>query len=183
MNPAPYSAVLAPLPRPEDWQAHLPDELNLNDPPLGAFDLFAAHLAGQSALPYAFVNWFGLVPQQMLFVGLANPPSASGLPQATRTMPELTHGYCPDVYETGRTLILNDTLAYARFASNPVIDEFGVRTYQGAQLRDPRTGKRWGTICATGPNPRARDVGRPAKQLMEHLRDLLVEAVVERSRP
>ncbi|NBM14926.1 GAF domain-containing protein [Streptomyces sp. GC420] len=163
-----------------DWASRLPDVIDLANPPVGAFDAFAELLSEESGLPWAMVNWFGVVPEQQLFVGLSNP-AGTDMPQADRTMPELTHGWCPDVYTNRRTLILNDTLAYANFATNPVIDEFGIRTYQGSPLIDHRTGQVWGTICAIGQNPRPRDVGRPARVLMEHYRDLLMTAVYERT--
>ncbi|WP_432156176.1 GAF domain-containing protein [Streptomyces sp. bgisy153] len=168
-------------PTPGDWESLLPDVIDLANPPVGAFDAFAALLGGESGLPYAMVNWFGVVPDQQLFVGLYNPVGTD-LPQADRTMPELTHGWCPDVVKNRRTLILNDTLAYAQFATNPVIDEFGIRTYQGSPLIDPRTDQVWGTICGIGPTPRSRSVGRPSRAFMEHHRDLLVKAVQERTR-
>lgn len=168
-------------PAPGDWESGLPDVFDLDNPPVGAFDAFADLLAGESGLPYAMVNWFGIVPGQQLFVGLSNPVGTD-LPQADRTMPELTHGWCPDVYQNRRTLILNDTLAYPQFASNPVIDEFGIRTYQGSPVIDDRTDKVWATICAIGPNPRDRSVGRPSRAFMEHHRDLLMKAIKERTR-
>lgn len=165
-----------------DWESSLPDVIDLANPPVGAFDAFADLLAGESNLPWAMVNWFGIVPGQQLFVGLSNPVGTD-LPQADRTMPELTHGWCPDVVENRRTLILNDTLAYPQFATNPVIDEFGIRTYQGSPLIDRRTDRVWGTICVIGHNPRARSVGRPSRAFMEHHRDLLLNAVYERTPP
>ncbi|MER6684582.1 GAF domain-containing protein [Streptomyces olivaceoviridis] len=178
------NGVSSPEPTPTagqqgDWESLLPDVIDPANPPVGAFDGFAVLLAGESELPWAMVNWFGAVRGQQLFVGLANPADPD-LPQADRTMPELTHGYCPDVYNNRRTLILNDTLGYNQFATNPVIDEFGIRTYQGSPLIDERTGHVWGTICAIGQNPRPRTVGRPAKLLMEHLRDLLMKPLYER---
>ncbi|MFD4480419.1 GAF domain-containing protein [Streptomyces sp. NPDC058471] len=165
-----------------DWESHLPDAIDLSNPPVSSFDAFADLLSDESGLPWAMVNWFGIRPGQQLFVGLSNPVGTD-LPQADRTMPELTHGWCPDVVENRRTLILHDTLAYAEFATNPVIDEFGIRTYQGTPLIDPRTDRVWGTICAIGQNVRDRSVGRPSRMFMEHHSGLLVKAVCERSHP
>ncbi|MFE6946005.1 GAF domain-containing protein [Streptomyces chartreusis] len=180
-----HGTNLNPLPVPgdaTDWEARLPDVIDLANPPVGAFDAFADLLTGESGLPWAMVNWFGVVPGQQLFVGLSNPVGTD-LPQAERTMPELTHGWCPDVFENRRTLILHDTLAYAQFATNPVIDEFGIRTYQGTPLIDERTDRAWGTICGIGQNPRPRAVGRPSRTFMEHHSKLLLKAVYERTRP
>jgi GAF domain-containing protein len=175
----------APQPAPStttDWESRLPDVIDLANPPVGAFDAFADLLADESGLPWGMVNWFGVVPGQQLFVGLSNP-EGTDLPHADRTMPELTHGWCPDVVQNRRTLILHDTLAYAQFATNPVIDEFGIRTYQGTPLIDHRTDRVWGTLCGIGQNPRRRSVGRPSRAFMEHHRDLFMAAIYERTEP
>ncbi|MEV0442969.1 GAF domain-containing protein [Streptomyces spectabilis] len=162
------------------WQDQLPDHIDLNDPPVGAFDAFAILLAAEWDLPFAMVNWFdGIIS---LFVGLAHP-QGNIMPPVERTMPALTHGYCPVVVRRRKPLVLYDTLAMPEFASNPVIDELGVRYYQGMPLIDPRTQRLWGTICGIGPNPRSRNVWRPAQRHMEHKAKELVTAVCERSAP
>ncbi|MFE2473591.1 GAF domain-containing protein [Streptomyces mirabilis] len=167
--------------QPVKWRAQLPDVIDLSNPPVGAFDAFADLISGESDLPYAMVNIFGSLPGKQLFVGLSNPTTID-LPQAERTMPAATHGWCPEVVDRRGSLVLHDTLAYAQFSTNPVIDEFGIRTYMGAPLLDKRAGRVWGTVCAIGPNPRHRATARSSRLLIEYHRDLLMDAIFERTR-
>jgi GAF domain-containing protein len=63
------------------------------------------------------------------------------------------YGFCPHVVVRRKALVLEDVRDYPRFAGNPVVDEFGIRSYLGAPLLD-RTGIALGTVCVTDVEPR-----------------------------
>ncbi|MEU9185708.1 GAF domain-containing protein [Streptomyces sp. NPDC048484] len=63
------------------------------------------------------------------------------------------YGFCPHVVVRHKALVLEDVRDYPRFAGNPVVDEFGIRSYLGAPLLD-RTGIALGTVCVTDVEPR-----------------------------
>ncbi|MEU6379543.1 GAF domain-containing protein [Streptomyces sp. NPDC046909] len=163
----------------QDWQAQLPDHFDPASPPMGAFDAFARMLADAAGAPYGIVNWFG--PHEQVFVGVANP-TGSDLPLLGRSMP-YTHGFCPHVATLRQPFVLHDTLAYADFASNPVIDEFGVRWYAGAPLIDQHTNQVRGTICLIGPEPHDRSTSRQHWQLMGQYGGLLMDDLALRTSP
>ncbi|TDB88844.1 GAF domain-containing protein [Actinomadura sp. KC216] len=115
------------------------------------FDEFAAEVAARFAAEfgevaeslYAMVN---LISTEQVFAGLHNPP---GKPPVGRTMSR-DHGFCPEVADRGRALVLSDVLAAPRFASNHVVDAIGIRTYAGAPLVDQHSGVVFGTVCVIG---------------------------------
>ncbi|CAL9654304.1 GAF domain-containing protein [Streptomyces sp. enrichment culture] len=121
-----------------------------------ALDAFAAHLAGLVEAPYAMVNF--LVEGGQFFAGL-RVPEAPRTPRDDGTKPEFgraqprDHGFCPHVAARRKALVLEDVRDYPRFAGNPVVDEFGIRSYLGAPLTDS-TGTVLGTVCATDVRPR-----------------------------
>ncbi|PSM39667.1 histidine kinase [Streptomyces dioscori] len=63
------------------------------------------------------------------------------------------YGFCPHVVVRRKALVLEDVRDYPRFAGNPVVDEYGIRSYLGAPLLD-RTGIALGTVCVTDVEPR-----------------------------
>ncbi|MEU0601183.1 GAF domain-containing protein [Streptomyces sp. NPDC006393] len=63
------------------------------------------------------------------------------------------HSFCPHVVARRRALVLEDVRDYPRFAGNPVVDEFGIRSYLGAPLIDS-TGMVLGTVCVVDVTPR-----------------------------
>ncbi|MGW0085675.1 GAF domain-containing protein [Streptomyces sp. NPDC003393] len=63
------------------------------------------------------------------------------------------HSFCPHVVARRRALVLEDVRDYPRFAGNPVVDEFGIRSYLGAPLIDS-TGMVLGTVCVVDVVPR-----------------------------
>ena len=63
------------------------------------------------------------------------------------------HGFCPHVVVRRKALVLEDVSDYPRFAGNPVVDEFGIRSYLGAPLIDS-TGMTLGTLCVADVQPR-----------------------------
>jgi len=147
---------------PEDKEA--PDRarrlrlLGLGEHPEPALDAFAERLAERTGAPYAMVNFIG--EQRQFFAGLripaARPPAAAdgaeAKPEVGRYM-ERDHGFCPHVVVRRKALALEDVRDYPRFAGNPVVDEFGIRSYLGAPLIDS-TGMVLGTVCVEDVEPR-----------------------------
>lgn len=139
------------------------------------FDRFAAELAQAFAAefghrgrtPYAMVNF---VADRQMFLGLHSP---DGLPPVGRTMP-VDHGYCPEVVERGKALVLPDVYAHPRFAGNPVVDQIGIRSYAGAPLVHQPTGTVLGTVCVVDDQPRPRSTAQASHVLIKQHRDALM---------
>ncbi|MDT0396570.1 MULTISPECIES: GAF domain-containing protein [Streptomyces] len=146
---------------PEDGQA--PERvlrlrrLGLGEHPEPTLDTFAHRLADLTGAPYAMVNFLGEKGQ--FFAGLHTPaiaPVVRGDGTGAllgRVLPR-DHGFCPHVVARRKALVLEDVSDYPRFAGNPVVDEFGIRSYMGAPLID-RTGMVLGTVSVTDIQPRA----------------------------
>lgn len=119
-----------------------------------ALDAFAHRLAQVAEAPYAMVNF--LVENGQFFAGLhapAHPPAGDGsVPEFARVQPR-DHGFCPHVAARRRALALEDVRDYPRFAGNPVVDAFGIRSYLGAPLIDS-TGTVLGAVSAADVRPR-----------------------------
>ncbi|WP_345622499.1 GAF domain-containing protein [Streptomyces ziwulingensis] len=121
-----------------------------------ALDVFAGRLAEVTGAPYAMVNF--LVTNGQFFAGL-HIPLFPPVVRADGTGPEFgrvhprDHGFCPHVAARRRALVLEDVRDYPRFAGNPVVDEFGIRSYLGAPLIDS-TGTVLGTVGAADVQPR-----------------------------
>ncbi|MEV1081025.1 GAF domain-containing protein [Streptomyces sp. NPDC050211] len=132
-----------------------------------ALDAFADGLAELTAAPYAMVNFID--ENRQFFAGLHLPaidPFVKGdgtAPEFGRTLPR-DHGFCPHVVVRRKALVLEDVCDYPRFAGNPVVDEFGIRSYLGAPLID-RTGMVLGTICVIDVAP--RPWGRPGLETIK----------------
>ncbi|MGW7280236.1 GAF domain-containing protein [Streptomyces sp. NPDC054844] len=130
--------------------------LGLAERPDPALDAYAAHLAHLAEAPYAMVNF--LVEGGQFFAGLRVPeiaPVTRGdgtSPEFARVQPR-DHGFCPHVVVRRKALVLEDVRDYPRFAGNPVVDEFGIRSYLGAPLIDS-TGTVLGTVSAADVRPR-----------------------------
>jgi GAF domain-containing protein len=134
--------------------------LGLGERPDPALDAFADHLAELTGAPYAMVNFID--QDRQFFAGLHTPGSV-GLPRPTsggeHAKPEVgrqlarDYGFCPHVVVRRKALVLEDVCDYPRFAGNPVVDEFGIRSYLGAPLID-RTGVALGAVCAVDTVPR-----------------------------
>ncbi|MGW0417804.1 GAF domain-containing protein [Streptomyces sp. NPDC003015] len=145
---------------PEDKEA--PDRtrrlrlLGLGEHPEPVLDAFAERLGECTGAPYAMVNFLG--ENRQFFAGLripaARPPAAGeeAKPEVGRYMAR-DHGFCPHVVARRKALVLEDVRDYPRFAGNPVVDEFGIRSYLGAPLIDS-TGMVLGTVCAADVQPR-----------------------------
>lgn len=137
-------------------------ELGLGDHPEPEFDEFARMLATSTKSPLAMVNFIG--DERQYFAGLHAPALAQGGPGAVAAADDPARfmtkeqGWCPHVVSRRLPLVLDDVCDYPRFAGNPVVDEFGIRSYLGAPLID-RTGTALGTICIVDLEP--RPWGRP----------------------
>ncbi|MFD9094823.1 GAF domain-containing protein [Streptomyces collinus] len=131
--------------------------LGLGSRPEPGLDAFADHLAQLTGAPYAMVNFIGADHQ--FFAGLRTPLTAPAVradgtrPEVGRVMPR-DHGFCPHVVVRRRALVLEDVRDYPRFAGNPVVDDYGIRSYLGAPVFDG-SGMALGTVCAFDVAPRA----------------------------
>ncbi|KOU55526.1 histidine kinase [Streptomyces sp. MMG1533] len=131
--------------------------LGLGEHPEPALDAFADHLARHTGAPYAMVNFID--EHRQFFAGLRVPDvrplttTEEAKPEIGRCM-ERDHGFCPHVVVRRKALVLEDVRDYPRFAGNPVVDEFGIRSYLGAPLLDT-TGMVLGTVCVADIEPRA----------------------------
>ncbi|MGW2445063.1 GAF domain-containing protein [Streptomyces sp. NPDC001675] len=130
--------------------------LGLGERPEPALDAFADHLARLTGAPYAMVNFVG--EDRQFFAGLRTPATApvvrtdGSRPEVGRVLPR-DHGFCPHVVVRRKALVLEDVRDYPRFAGNPVVDEYGIRSYLGAPLLDS-SGMALGTVCAADVAPR-----------------------------
>ncbi|MBT2417883.1 GAF domain-containing protein [Streptomyces sp. ISL-22] len=130
--------------------------LGLGEHPDPALDVFADQLAELTGAPYAMVNFIG--ENRQFFAGL-HVRQAMTLVQADDAKPQLgrhlarDHGFCPHVVVRRKALVLEDVRDYPRFAGNPIVDEFGVRSYLGAPLIDS-TGMALGTVSVVDVEPR-----------------------------
>jgi GAF domain-containing protein len=137
-------------------------ELGLGEHPEPEFDDFARMLATSTKAPLAMVNFIG--EDRQYFAGLHAPAMVSGGPDAVAAPDDPARwmtkdqGWCPHVVSRRLPLVLDDVCDYPRFAGNPVVDEFGIRSYLGAPLID-RSGTALGTICIVDLEP--RPWGRP----------------------
>jgi GAF domain-containing protein len=130
--------------------------LGLGERPDPALDAFADHLAELTGAPYAMVNFID--ENRQFFAGLHTPDVRPAVraddrkPELGRHM-ERDHGFCPHVVVRRKALVLEDVCDYPRFAGNPVVDEFGIRSYLGAPLI-AATGMVLGTVCVVDAEPR-----------------------------
>ncbi|MEJ8639910.1 GAF domain-containing protein [Streptomyces sp. MS2.AVA.5] len=138
-------------------------------------DTFATKLAQEADAPYAMVNIFGAEQQ---FFGLHTPGDKSELPRVERSMP-LDHGFCPEVVNRKKALVLPDVFSSPRFAGNTVVDLIGIRTYAGAPLIHGDTVL--GTICFVGPVKRPLSTGRGSLALIKQHRDDIMNFLYQRA--
>ncbi|MGW0332893.1 GAF domain-containing protein [Streptomyces sp. NPDC003011] len=153
--------------------------LGLGDHPEPALDAFAHHLAERVAAPYAMVNFVG--ERRQFFAGLHIPDvrprvKADGTAPVVGRHMERDHGFCPHVVVRRKALVLEDVRDYPRFAGNPIVDEYGIRSYLGAPLLDS-VGMVLGTVCVADVEP--RPWGRPG---LETIKAAAAELVVRLER-
>lgn len=130
--------------------------MGLGPRPEPALDVFADRLAERTRAPYAMVNLID--EHRQFFAGLHTPHTplvGSGDRDKPRLGRELdrAHGFCPHVVVRRKALVLEDVRDYPRFAGNPVVDAFGIRSYLGAPVVDSR-GAVLCTVCAVDTSPR-----------------------------
>ncbi|MGW3665140.1 GAF domain-containing protein [Streptomyces sp. NPDC005141] len=150
-----------------------------------AFDAFADRLAEVAAAPYSMVNFID--EEQQFFAGLHTPDGgakgtdlAATADRSERDVGRYMardHGFCPHVVVRRKALVLEDVCDYPRFAGNPVVDDFGVRSYLGAPLID-RTGIALGTICVVDVEP--RPWGKAGLETIKSMAAELVEQLERR---
>jgi GAF domain-containing protein len=175
-TPPPPRALPQAAASPEQ-QLNLLRSLGLGMPD-AEFDRFARDLAEEAGVPYAMVNLFHPTRGEQLFVGL-HAPSGTDLPPVDRTM-QGDHGFCPEVVQRKKALVLPDVYAHPRFAGNPVVDRIGIRTYAGAPLIHEPSGSVLGTVCFVGPTALALSTGRPSLELIRQRRDELMKLIHRR---
>ncbi|MFF3333086.1 GAF domain-containing protein [Streptomyces sp. NPDC002888] len=128
--------------------------LGLGEQQEPALDSFADHLAEVTGAPYAMVNFID--EDRQFFAGLHTPAGGraarGGKPEVGRRLAR-EYGYCPYVVVRRKALVLEDVGDYPRFAGNPVVDEYGIRSYLGAPLIDT-SGMVLGTVCVADLAPR-----------------------------
>lgn len=161
--------------------------LGLGERPEPALDAFAERLAEVAAAPYAMVNFIG--EERQFFAGLhplattATAGTAGAAKHAEGVRFGLgrhmarDYGFCPHVVVRRKALVLEDVRDYPRFAGNPVVDEFGIRSYLGAPLLD-RTGIALGTVCVVDVEP--RPWGRSGLDTIKAMAAELVEQIALR---
>jgi len=148
--------------RPDDHEAERRAarlrELGLGERPEPAFDEFARVMAAEAEAPLAMVNFLGT--DRQYFAGLHAPefvkggPGAVAAPDDPARFMTMDQGWCPLVVAVRLARVFDDVCAYPRFAGNPVVDQFGIRSYLGAPLIDP-TGTVLGTVCVVDTQPRS----------------------------
>lgn len=159
-------------------------ELGLGGTPDAEFDRFAAQVSAAFAAElgaegqglYAMVNLF--LREQQTFAGLHNPPGAR---PADRTMAP-DHGFCPEMLDRTKALVLADVCAKPQFASNPVVDRLGVRAYAGAPLILGPTDTVVGSVCVIGTRPMPNQTRQASLALIKQHRDALLDLLDQRGR-
>lgn len=154
-------------------------ELGLGQGPDPQLDEFARQLAyaardliGTENPPFAMVNF---VTDKQYLGGLYIPYENVEISREN----SLDDGYCPHVVVRRKALVLDDVCDYPRFAGNPFVDKFGIRTYVGAPLIDD-DGKALGTVCLVDGEP--RPWGHPGLDLIKgHAAELM--RLIHRSGP
>ncbi|MEU2623741.1 GAF domain-containing protein [Streptomyces sp. NPDC007157] len=156
-------------------------QLGLGEHPDPELDAYADRLAEVTGTPYAMVNFVG--ENRQFFAGLHLPAVPPPVVKPDGTTPVLgrelarDHGFCPHVVVRRKALVLEDVCDYPRFAGNPVVDEFGIRSYLGAPLIDS-TGTALGTVCVVDVEP--RPWGRPGLETIKSSAAELVARIERR---
>lgn len=176
-TPTPSSRALTQAAADPEQHLNLLRSLDLGMPD-AEFDAFAKELAEKAGVPYAMVNLFHPVTGEQLFVGLHGPTDGE-LPPVGRTMPG-DHGFCPEVVQRKKALVLPDVFAHPRFAGNPVVDRIGIRTYAGVPLIHESSDTVLGTVCFVGTAPLPQETGRPSLELIKRGRDAVMELIYRR---
>jgi GAF domain-containing protein len=173
--------LLTPEDKEAPARARRLSRLGLGERPDPALDAFADHLAELTGAPYAMVNFID--EHRQFFAGLHLSQQSSPVATAEGTAPVMgremarDHGFCPHVVVRRKALVLEDVCDYPRFAGNPVVDEFGIRSYLGAPLIDS-TGTVLGTVCVVDVEP--RPWGKPGLETIKSAAAQLVARLERR---
>jgi hypothetical protein len=161
--------LAAPIPADEGARQAALRRLGILDAgPNDQFDLITRKLADAFDAPTAMLS---LVDAERVFW-----TSATGLPPelaAARETPRDT-SLSGHVVATGDMLVVEDVLADARFANNPVLRERGIRFYAGAPLRT-RAGHVIGALCVIDTKPRGAISPRDRLLLQKIADDVVAE--------
>lgn len=133
---------------------------------------FAAELGPAGNGLYAMANLIGSGQQ---FVGLHNP---QGYKPVGRTM-RLGEGWCPDVLDRGKALVMIDVFDSARFAGNRVVGEVGIRSYVGAPVG--YDGTWFGTVCVIGTSQLPEDTADASWALIKRCAVELADLIQTRT--
>ncbi|MEU8309806.1 GAF domain-containing protein [Actinomadura sp. NPDC048955] len=160
-------------------------EIGLDGSPLPELDRlatevsfrFAARLGSPGEGLYSMVNLF--LPREQTFAGLHNPPGARPAP---RTMPP-DHGFCPEMLDRTKALVLDNVFRKPQFRSNPVVDRLGIHTYAGAPLTLGPDHTVVGSVCVVGTNPMPKETRQTSLTLIKQARDDLLELLARRASP
>ncbi|MFE4829892.1 GAF domain-containing protein [Streptomyces sp. NPDC056672] len=155
-------------------------ELGLTEVPVPEFDALATRLAEDAQVAYAMVNLVSLGGRRQYFTGLHCPDGQGELPAVGRTM-DMDAGFCTELLKRKHPLPLHDVYAAPRYASNPVVDQIGARTYAGAQLIDHESGVTLGTVCYVGTERRDEKTNHAALALIKTYRDEVMHLIHERA--
>jgi hypothetical protein len=152
-------------------------ELGLGEHPEPEFDDFARMLATSTKSPLAVVNFIG--EHQQYFAGMHGPEmlGTTAVPDDSDRSMFKDKGWCPHVVSRKLPLVLDDVCDYPRFAGNPIVDEFGIRSYVGAPLID-KSGTALGTICIVDMEP--RPWGRPGLEFIKAKAAEMMEIINKR---
>jgi GAF domain-containing protein len=183
-DPAQGRFLLTPDDQESELRGQRLNELGLGPRSVPEFDAFAEKLAraaaalvGSDALPFTMVNLVG-AGQQQYFAGLFVPTFPDGTtPELDRAVPSRDLGYCLHVVDRKKALVLDSVEISPRFASNGVVDGFGIRSYMGAPLIDS-TGTAIGTVCVNDIEP--RPWGKEGLDLIRAYRDEMMRYIESR---
>ncbi|PNE43565.1 hypothetical protein AOB60_00720 [Streptomyces noursei] len=144
---------------------------------LGDCDAFARDLAAETGLS-TLVNV--VLGDRQFLVGRHNP-TGTQLPDFSRILPRLDGtqdvGFCPHVVARRKALPLRDVCLIPKFASNPVVNGMGVRSYHGAPVIRPSDNEVRVTICAIGSRPLSQAEGRRVDAAVKAARDRFLEPI------
>lgn len=136
---------------------------------------FAAELGAPGEDLFGIVNLF--LPKEQTFAGMHTPAGARPI---DRTMPP-DHGFCPEMLDRTKALILDDVYRKPQFKSNPVVDRLGIRTYAGAPLILGPDRTVVGSVCVVGARPMPRETRQTSLALIKQARDDLLELLTQRA--
>lgn len=161
--------ILAPIPADEEARLQaLRQLLILDTPPEERFDRIVAFASQEFDVEIAMVS---LVDSDRTWFKAA---TGTALLEAPRDVSFCGHAILQD-----EPFVVPDASLDARFADNPnVVQEPNIRFYAGACLKLP-SGQNVGTLCIY--DFKAREMDRVSLAILNTLRDLVVEQLLEKA--